>query len=421
MINFRYIVSNDSDNVTDGYIKAEDIETAKSELVQKGYQIISIKENKSFLSFLSLDINDIFSDTKLSNSEMMNFFSSISGMDSVGIDILNILKLMKDEIAPTKRLRKICSLIHSYVSNGEKFATACQKSSKSFSIDIVGIIKIAEDTGKFSLVFNEIVEYIKWISEIEKRAKSAFRGPALTFIFIIGISIGMSLFALPKVIEFLKYFNMKPPFYTVALIAFSNFIINWWKVMILSVISLFVLTNVLSHLSETYLLKIDYLKLKLPVFGKIMIKIDTARFIAFFALMYNSGVDIINIIESMKKVLKNKYLCHRIDIVHKKVLQGSTIFKSLDEEIIFPNMFRKMMAVSEITGNSGDILKNVKEFYDKETKQEIEIMIGIIKPAMTIFLGFMITWIALAMFGPIYGNIGNLGEKDSFSGDNSIQ
>jgi type IV pilus assembly protein PilC len=347
---------------------------------------------------------------KLSHREMIYFFNSISAMDKVGISILSIMELMKDEIAITDNLKSICSAIYKDLSGGSSFSIACKRSSPSFTDDYVGLISIAERTGRFSNVFDELVEYLKWIYDISDKSKKAFRGPAVTMIFMMTLSVVMSIVSLPKIIDFLKYFNMEPPFYTKALIVFSSFLRDFWPFLFMIAILTPIATSVLGLLFNQFAITRDRIKLTVPIFGSLLLKIDTSRFIAFFTLMYNSGAEMLDIIEGVSRVVKNKYISNRIMIIHQKVTDGSTIFRAVDEEKIFPPMFRKMLAVCEATGEVGPVLQNVRFFYDKETKDTIEKVIGIIKPTMTILLGGMLMWIGVSMLGPIYANIANLGD-----------
>jgi type IV pilus assembly protein PilC len=373
-------------------------------LNSRNITVISVKKN--FFSIIS-------GGTKLRSQEMVNFFSSISAMDKVGIDILKSMELMKDEIAPTANLRFVCGKIYSNIMNGDAFSVACKKASKSFTDDFVGLMAIAEKTGKFSSVFDEIVDYIKWTADISSRSKKAIRGPIATLIFMLILTIVMSTVALPKIIDFLKYFNMEPPLYTVALIVFATFVKTYWPAIVAFVVLTPIVTTLIGKAFVPFAIKRDRIKLFIPIFGSLNLKIDTSRFIAFFSLMYNSGAEMLDIIYGVSKVVKNKYLEDRIIVIHQKVLNGSTAFRAIDEEEVFPIMFRRMMSICEVTGEAGPVLENVRQFYDKETKETIDNIIGIIKPTMTVLLGGFLLWMGSAMLGPIYTNIGNFGNSDS--------
>jgi type IV pilus assembly protein PilC len=387
------------DKIISGSVYADNIDLAKYSITKKGGELLSIK--KQIFDFQSI---------KLKNAELISFFTSISAMDKVGIDILKALELMKNEIAVTKNLKEVSTRIYSYVSGGDSFSDACRRASRSFTDDFIGLISIAEKTGKFSSVFEEMVEYIKWSYDINSRSKKAIRGPLFTLLFMVSNVVIMSILALPKIMDFLQYFNMEPPATTIALIAFSTFLKKYWIVLVILFIATPSVLSLIGKFSSSVDVTKDRMKLFIPIFGSLLLKIDTSRFIAFFSLMYNSGAEMLDIIQGVSKVVKNKYIASRVMNIYNKVLAGSTVFKAIDDEKLFPVMFRKMMAICEATGEVGPVLENVRYFYDKEAKDTVEKIIGTIKPILTVILGVMLVWIGSAMLGPIYSNIGSMGE-----------
>ena len=381
-----------------GVIMAASAEEAQEKLTKIGYDVIKIKK----------PLFNLFNKYKLSQKEMISFFSSISAIDKVGIDILHALELMKNDVADSVNLKKVCEKIYFSVASGASLSDACRDASSSFTHDIVGFIKIAEQTGKFDKIFREIVDYIKWSYDIKIRAKKAIRGPFATFCFMIAIIIVMSSFILPKIIDFISYFEVKTPIYTQVLITFANFMKTKWYIIGLSILSIYCVLKILSHVNEAIGVKLDYLKLKIPLFGNLILKIDTSRFITFFSIMYKNNTDVLEIMTSVANVVSNRYFRKKILVVRDKIADGKTIFGSINQETTFPTMFRKMMAICETTGEVSIILENVRYFYDTEVKDTTEKIVGLIKPITTILLGIMVAWMGIAMLMPIYAHIGNI-------------
>ncbi len=260
-----------------------------------------------------------------------------------------------------------------------------------------------------------MIEYLKWVKDINDKYKKVIIGPTLTLIFMLSIIIVMATVAIPKIVDFLKYFNVKPPLTTILLIDFSNFLKKYYPLVILIPIATYLSTNILSKMSDKVKILIDKIKLSIPLFGNLIIKINTSKFISFFILMYNAGAPILEILSSVSNILPNRYMASRVQVIKNEVESGVSIFQSIDKQKIFPVMFRKMMSVSEATGNPSSVLSNVKVFYDKEISDTIEKIIATIKPVMTVILGILLLWIGSAMLGPIYANIGNLGNNSSSS------
>ena len=389
-------------NQISGTLQAENKQKAIEILIAAGYQILKI--NKQFLTLKK--------SSKLSQQDLICFFSSMSSMDKVGIDILYALEMMKDDIATTQELKYVCEKIYFLVSSGLSLSEACKKASSSFSDDFIGLIYIAEETGNFASIFDQIVDYIKWSYELNKRSKSAMIGPIVSIIMTIGIIIAMSTMVLPKIVTFLEDMSGEIPWYTKSLIVFASFVENNWYIIGGVFFALFAVVKLLSRANEKVGRIIDYFILKIPMIGELVLKLDVSRFISFFTLMYNSGADILVIVESISKTVNNKYLSWRIKEMKNFILNGETIFQAIDRETVFPKMFRKLLCICETTGEIGNVLANIKFFYDQEIKDFTEKVISLIKPALTVVLGGVVLWMALAMMMPIYANMGSLGQQN---------
>ena len=398
---FKYIVADANSTVSKGKLSAHTPDDAETLLKSFGYQILSLKREWITLTPTT---------NKLTRQELITFFSSISSMDRVGVDMLRSLEMMKDDIASGGGLKNVSEKIYFSVANGDSLSVACKKASPSFTDDYIGLIAIAENTGNFAKIFDEIVDFIKYNYEVNQRTKSAIRGPLGTLIMTVGIIVAMSIIVLPKITTFLDDMGVKIPWYTLALIKFATFITNYWQIIVGFIVIVVIGVKVASLFNKTIMRMIDRLKLKIPIFGDLLLKLDVSRFISFFTLMYNSGADIVNIIQSVSKTLSNKYLGYRVEQMQYKILDGMSIFQSINSEKVFPSMFRRLFSICEATGEIGVVLYNIKFFYDNETKETTEKVIGLIKPFLTIVLGGVVLWMALGMMMPIYSNMGNLGQ-----------
>ena len=388
-----------------GTIIAETREEAIERLmkIDNSIEIVSVRQRTL----------DLFNDDNLSQKELISFFSSLGSMDKVGLNILQSLEMMKDEVAESKKLKKVCEKIYFSVLNGDSLSVACKNASTSFTHDYIGLIEIAERTGKYSQIFDEIVEYTKWNYDVKVRTRKAIRGPLATLGFMCVMIILMSNFILPKIIEFTAYFGSETPFYTQILINFATFVKEKWMLLAGGFFATYVGLKMLSFANNDIAVNLDFLKLKIPLLGNLIPKTDTSRFITFFTIMYNNGADVLNTLDGISRIVSNRYIGRRVLVLRQSVLDGHTIFGSMNEEKMFPTMFRKMMAICEATGEVGAILNNVRFFYDTEVKDTTEKFVSTIKPTTTVILGVVVGWMAMAMMGPIYSNLGTIGNVTS--------
>jgi type IV pilus assembly protein PilC len=131
-------------------------------------------------------------------------------------------------------------------------------------------------------------------------------------------------------------------------------------------------------------------------------KIDMARFTHFFAVMFNSGIDILESLQSAKDVVHNRVLKDSVELVKTNVSEGNSLTSSLRLSNQFPNLVVRMFKVGEDSGNMKEALDNVNFFYKREVDDAVEGMVGAIQPILTVVMGAMIFWVIAAVFGPLY-------------------
>jgi type IV pilus assembly protein PilC len=150
------------------------------------------------------------------------------------------------------------------------------------------------------------------------------------------------------------------------------------------------------------------MKLKTPIFGSIITKIESAKFCQFFSMTFKSGLGVLECLDASSVTLKNRAIKNAIFFVRQQVSDGQSLSGSISATKFFPNLVVRMFKVGEESGNMESSLKNIKYFYDKEINDSIERIVALIQPTITIVMGGMIAWIAVAVFGPIYSTFSNL-------------
>ena len=164
----------------------------------------------------------------------------------------------------------------------------------------------------------------------------------------------------------------------------------------------------ISKSSKKLGITIDNIKLKTPLFGSIIKKIESAKFCQFFSMTFRSGLGVIECLQLSSDLIKNKAIKNSINQIQQDVSDGLSLTNSIDRANYFPNLVVRMFRVGEESGNMGDALDNIKFFYDREINDAIERITALIQPTLTIILGGMIAWIAIAVFGPVYSSFSQI-------------
>jgi type IV pilus assembly protein PilC len=397
MKHFRYKVINENGRYVSGRMSAENPSDLATILRSTGLELVSFKEEKQkTYGFFN----------KIKTRDLIAVFIHLEQLERAGVSIIDSINDLK-ETADSERIKNLMAEIYEAIKNGSLFSESLSKHPDVFNPIHVGLISMGEKTGNLATSFGSIIEDLKWNMDIKRKTKKATTGP-LFGIFMMCIVLGiMTTVVVPKVTGFIISQGLTLPIMTIALIGFSDFIKNNWYFIIFSVPLIMILTKLLAKNPEMAV-KIDDLKLKIPIIGPIISKIDAAKFCQFFAMTFKSGLGVIECLEASSSVIKNRAMKKSIIVVKQQVTDGQSLAKAIALTGYFPNLVIRMFKIGEESGNMETALQNIKFFYDREINDSIDKLVGMIQPTLTIVMGGMIAWITIAVFGPIYGSFSKL-------------
>ncbi|MFC1659190.1 type II secretion system F family protein [Pseudomonadota bacterium] len=400
MKRFKYKALNtEKKEITKGILKANNAQELETILNESGYELINVKEEKqsrSLFGFLH----------RITNKELMTFFIHLEQLEKASVGILDSLEELKDS-SKSDKLRDVVQDLHESVKNGKLLSEALDMHKKVFSPLFISLIRSGEKTGNLEKAFHNIVEHMKWSTEIKRQTTKAIRYPLFSFtVMLISLSVMMVL-VVPKVTEFILDQGIELPIYTRLLIATSNFFESYILLMIAGTILSVMFVKLLR---KTDLLGtiIDEGKLKMPIFGEIIKKLEISRFVRLFGTTFNSGVPVLECIDIARSVIQNKSIKEEVLYIRNRVKNGTSLTGSFEMSGAFPSLVVRMFNVGEESGNMQEALLNVEYFYEKEVNDSIEQIIGTIQPTIIFMMGGMMAWIITAVFGPLYANFQTL-------------
>lgn len=339
--------------------------------------------------------------------DLIQLFMHLEQMQDAGVPLLDALGDIRDSTEQT-RLRDILAEVHRDVSEGSSMSEALAQHPRMFTPLYVSLIASGEETGDLTSAYRHLVKYLKWVDDMQSKVRKATRYPTILVVVVILTIILMMGYVVPQIVGFIKFLDQELPFYTTALIQTSEFFkAYWWAVMIAPVI-LFVVLKMLRKSSARFAFMTDRLLLEMPIAGPLIRKISVARFSQTFGALFASGVDVMNGLRNARQTVTNLALIDALEGVEVQVAAGSPLSEAFNASGEFPSMVVRMIKVGEESGNLTVVLDQVSEFYTKDVDEAVQGLIAMIEPFLTLFLGGMILWIAVAVFGPIYSSFENI-------------
>ena len=341
---------------------------------------------------------------KVQNRELVQMCMHLQQLSAAGVSLMDGLADVRDS-TDHRRLRDLMAEIHEEVASGLSLSDAFGRHPKVFGTVFKSLMVAGETSGNLTESFTQLIKHLKWTEAVEKKIKKATRYPTFMLVILIGMFMSMMIFVVPPLVNFLKGEGQELPLITLSLLSTSDFVQNFWWVILSIPVGLFIGFKLLSKSSENVAYRVDFYLLRMPIFGELIRKISLSRFAHFFATMFQSGVPILTCLDTAARVVGNLCLVRSLETVRSGVADGNPLSVGLRNTGEFPSLVIRMVKIGEESGNLGDTLGNVTDFYDRDVDEAVDRLVDLISPIMTLVGGGIMVWIIVAVMGPIYNSL----------------
>mgnify|MGYP003394074688 CR=1 FL=1 len=389
---FNYAAINETGRRVRGVVVADNELDLESRLKQIGLDLVDARE-------VAAKKSSRFSRIKL--KDLIVLCMHLEQLDRAGVPLHDALADVRDS-SESEKLRDVMTGVYESVKNGSMLSKAMLAYPRVFSDVFTGLVAAGEKTGNLAESFMHLGEHLKWSAEIRRKIKKATRYPMALIVVISVVITILMIFVVPKLVDFIVSQGFSIPLHTRALIAVSYAFEHYWYLILGVPTAIVLVLMIFYRSSEAFAYKMDGVFLSTPLIGPVIRKIDMARFTHFFAVTFNSGIDVLDSLEAAKAVVGNRVLKNSIELVKTNVMEGSSLTASLRLSNQFPMLVIRMFKVGEDSGNMAEALENINFFYNREVNDSVEAMVGMIQPTLTVVMGIIIFWVIAAVFGPLY-------------------
>ncbi len=344
---------------------------------------------------------------KIKRPDLITFFFNLEQLTRAGVPLLECLADLRDSMEEPVFREIIANLVKS-IESGKKLSQAMAQHPNAFDKIIVSLTNAGEESGRLVDVFKHLTESIKWQDELAAQTKSMLIYPIFVGSVVLGITFFLMIYLVPQLVGFIKGMGMEIPFQTRLLLATSGIFVNYWYIILALPPFLFGVYKGALLLNPNLQYHLDKLKLHIWPTGPILRKIILARFANTFAMMYSSGITILDCLANSRDLVNNQVISRSLEQVVREIEAGKNLTQSFAHTGIFPALVVRMLKVGEATGQLDLALLNVSYFYDRDVKDSIKKVQAMIEPTMTLILGLLLGWVMLSVLGPIYDIIGKV-------------
>jgi len=372
---------------------------------------LELRLQRMGLDLIAFDIasqsHGLFHRHSVSMQDLVMFCFQMEQLTRAGVPLLEGLMDLRDSTT-NPHLREVVGAIVSEVEGGKQFSQALSSHPKVFSHVFISLVRAGEQTGKLPEVFENLATTLKWQDELISQTKRLLAYPMFVMVVVLGAITFLMMYLVPQMVSFLRNMGQELPLETRILIGVSDIFVNyWWLILSFPFVVIFAVSVAIKQ-SPLALYRYDYVKLHLPVTGEILQKIIMARFARYFALMYQTGVPILDAIKTCQDIASNKVVADALERAWQQINSGDSMSESFHNVGLFPPLVVRMIRVGESTGSLDKSLLNISYFYDRDVKESVEKMLKMLEPALTVILGLLLAMIMFSVLGPVYDTLGKL-------------
>lgn len=357
-----------------------------------------VKEKKWYLLDYTEGISKSESVRKLKLKSVVVFCRQLGTMISSGIPIIQSLDMLQLK-AGDNRSKKIFRNIYEEVQKGNSLSKAMELQNGAFPDLLINMIIAGEIGGTLDQSLQRMSQHFDKELRLNNKIRTASIYPSVLGVLAVSVVLMLVTFVLPTITSMFP--SDQIPATTRVVLAFSDYILTNWLTLII-VLSVLIVGFRLALKIEEFKIQVDKLKLRLPVVGKLLQTIYSARAARAMASLYSSGVQTLAMLDTTAKVLSNSYLENLFYEVMNNVTKGELISKSIQDTQEFDPMLSSMIFIGEESGSLGDILVSTADYFDDEADGAIQRMIALLEPIMLVVLGVIIGFIVVSIIQPIF-------------------
>ncbi len=399
MATFAYRAIDEEGRIQNGNIDAVNGVDLELRLKRMGLDLIK---------FDSIKKSTLFGGPRITRKELITFCFHLDQLMRAGVPIIDALTDLRDSVDSPPFRQIVASLLED-IEGGLRLSDAMANHSEAFDTVFVALIRTGETAGQLPDVLTKLTENLKWQDELGAQVKKAMIYPIASGIVIFGVVLILMIFLVPQLGTTLKQLTPNPPPQTLALIAVSAWMQKFWYIVVALPIIIAGTIFFLVKTNDNVKYQIDAAILKLPVIGPLVSKLILARFSTFFALMYQSGISVLECIHISEKIVGNRVIEQGLQRVGRDINEGAGISQAFQNVRLFPPLVLRMLRVGESTGGLDTALLNVSYFYNRDVKENMGRLQELIQPALTVILGIVLIGILLTVFLPMYDVISKVG------------
>ncbi len=393
---FRFEASNAAGRIESGLLDADGARHARVQLKDRGLTPISVEPATSAQN---TDTPNTGAAGRLKNADLAICTRQLASLLAAGLPLGQALAVVTEQ-AETDLVRERFGAVRSEVLAGHSLSDAMNRYPKDFPDIYRSLVAAGEHSGNLALVMERLADHVETRSALAQKVGLAFLYPAVVTLVAISVIIGLLTYVVPQVVGVFSQTRQKLPFLTIAMLEISNFLRSWGWLLLLALIIAFIAWRVALR-NPAVRLTWDATLLRLPIIGRIVRGVNTARFSSTLAILASSGVPLLKALEAGGQTLGNTALKANVADAIARVREGAPLARALGIQKQFPPMLIHFIASGESTGKLPEMLDRAATAQASEVERKTLALTTLLEPLLVVAMGIVVLLIVLAVLLPI--------------------
>lgn len=394
MKTYSYKVRDKNGVESTGVVDALDERQAAIVLKSKGLYVTSLFE------YDPVNLQVLMSKfSKPTSEDITNFTRQFSTMIGSGLPLAEALRILRNQSKPT--MKSIIEKVLTEVEGGSTLADAISGSDGGFSPVYIAMVRAGESAGVLDSVMSKLAESLDKQREFKSKTKGALVYPIIIMVAMVVIATIMMIFVVPRLTAMYKDFGAELPGPTKALMAVSEFVVDYWYF-----VFIFLVTSWYGLLkwskTEVGALVLEQFVFKIPIWGKLKKDIILTEFTRTISVLLGAGIPILDALQIVSGTLGSIVFGMQIKQAGAFVEKGLGLSEAITRLDGFPPILSQMVAVGEETGKLDEILAKLSRYYESESEVKIKALTTAIEPLIMILMGIGVGFLVIAVIMPIY-------------------
>ncbi|MEO5340290.1 MAG: type II secretion system F family protein [Magnetococcus sp. MYC-9] len=381
-----------------GWLEARTVEELELHLAHRDLFLVRVHDDGG----RSGGLRRLFLDRhRVSRKSLILFSLHMGQLLHAGVAIPVALKEMRGTLSDPGLGMVVTSMVDD-IHAGQSFSDAIQHHPQVFPPLFASLIRVGERTGRLEEILANLAESLKWEEALLSQTRQALRYPLFVGVMVLALFLFLMIYLAPRLLAFLPHMGAELPLHTRLLVGLSQLVIHGWPLLVSLPVLGYGASRLACHVSPRFRLLQDSWQLRVWVFGPLLRKVHLVRIVNALALMYRSGISILDAMGSVATLSGNQAIQQAMERAQRLVSDGSAVSDSLQQTGLLQTPLPRLLQAGEEAGQLDVALLNVGYFLNQEVQERIGQIQSLLEPVLTLFVGSLLAWVILSVLGPIY-------------------